>query len=172
MRRPRARRDSACGATPWRRPRSHLSVAADELAAAIERLQGDAKAQQRTLRGFQEKLAGHEAQALLAKATRSDGRLVIVEALEGWDAQGLKAIAVAAAAEKPNAVVALFTTATPALVVIARGSAATADASAVLKGWSRSLAARVAASPTSRKAAGFPVRRPISVAEAKNLIVG
>ncbi len=107
-----------------------LSVAPEEMAAAVERMQGDSKAQQRTLRGFQEKLAAHEARALLEKA---GARAVIVEALEGWDAQGLKAIAVAAAAGNPNAVVALFSTTTPALVVIARGQAATADAGAMLR---------------------------------------
>lgn len=107
-----------------------LSVAPEEMAAAVERMQADSKAQQRALRGFQEKLATHEAHALVEKA---GGRAVIVEALEGWDAQGLKAIAVAAAAEKPHAVVALFTTTTPALVVIARGTAASADAGAMLK---------------------------------------
>ena len=111
----------------------YLSVAPDEMAAAIERMQADSKAQQRTLRGFQEKLATHEAHALLETATSSGGQLVVAEALDGWDAQGLKAIAVAAVAEKPNAVVALFTTTSPALAVIARGSAATADAGAVLK---------------------------------------
>ena len=110
-----------------------LSVAPEEMAAAVERMQADSKAQQRTLRGFQEKLATHEAHGLLAKATPSGDQLVVVEALDGWDAQGLKAIAVAAAAAKPNAVVALFTTTSPALAVIARGSAATADAGAMLK---------------------------------------
>lgn len=110
-----------------------LSVAPDEMAAAVERMQGDSKAQQRTLRGFQEKLAVHEAHALLAKATPAGDQLLLIEALEGWDAQGLKAIAVAAAAARANAVVVLFTTTTPALVVIARGSAATTDAGAVLK---------------------------------------
>ena len=107
-----------------------LSVAPEEMAAAVERMQADSKAQQRALRGFQEKLATHEAHALVEKA---GGQAMIVEALEGWDAPGLKAIAVAAAAEKPNAVVALFTTTTPALVVIARGTAANADAGAMLK---------------------------------------
>jgi len=110
-----------------------LSVAPDEMAAAVERMQGDSKAQQRTLRGFQEKLAVHEAHALLERAVPAGDQLVLIEALEGWDAQGLKAIAVAAAAEKANAVVVLFTTTTPALVVIARGGAATTDAGAVLK---------------------------------------
>ena len=56
-------------------------------------------------------------QRLLAK-----GSTTIVEALEGWDAQGLKAIAAAATAAQPAAVVVLFTTTTPALVVIARGA--------------------------------------------------
>ena len=107
-----------------------LSVAPEEMAAAVERMQAESKAQQRTLRGFQEKLAIHEAHALLQKA---GDQAAIIEALEGWDAQGLKAIAVAAAAEKPNAVVALFTTTTPALVVIARGTSATIDAGAMLK---------------------------------------
>jgi alanyl-tRNA synthetase len=41
----------------------------------------------------------HEAHALLAK-----GSTVIAEVLEGWDPQGLKAIAVAATAAQPNAV--------------------------------------------------------------------
>ncbi|MGE3489739.1 MAG: DHHA1 domain-containing protein [Vicinamibacterales bacterium] len=111
-----------------------LSVAPEEMAAAVERMQADSKARQRTLRGFQEKLATHEAHALLEKATRAGEHLVLIETLDGWDAQGLKAIAVAAAAAQPNAVVALFSAATPALVVIARGSAATADAGALLKG--------------------------------------
>jgi len=106
----------------------HLSVPPGDMAASIEKMQEEAKAVQRNLRGFQEKLAAHEAQALLAK-----GSPVIVEALEGWDAQGLKAIAAAATAANPNAVVALFTTATPAQIVIARGSASTVDAGAVLK---------------------------------------
>ncbi len=111
-----------------------LSVAPDEMAAAIERMQGESKAQQRTLRGFQEKLATHEAHALLEKAVPSGNHAVVIEALDGWDAQGLKAIAVAAVAKQPNAVVALFTTTTPALVVIARGAEATVDAGALLKG--------------------------------------
>ena len=110
-----------------------LSVSPEEMAAAVERMQADSKAQQRTLRGFQEKLATHEAHSLVATAVPIGGQLAVIAALEGWDAQGLKAIAVAAAAENPNAVVVLFTTTVPALVVIARGGAAPADAAAMLK---------------------------------------
>ncbi len=108
--------------------RKHLSVPPVEMAASIERLQDDAKAQTRTLRAFQEKLAAHEAAALVSR-----GGVVFVEAIDGWDAQGLKAIAVAATAANPEAVVALFTVTTPAQVVIARGSSASVDAGAALK---------------------------------------
>ena len=106
----------------------HLSVPPVEMAASIERLQDDAKAQTRTLRAFQEKLAAHEAAALVSR-----GGVVFVEAIDGWDAQGLKAIAVAATAANPEAVVALFTVTTPAQVVIARGSNSSVDAGAALK---------------------------------------
>ena len=106
----------------------HLSVPPVEMAASIERMQDDAKAVQRTVRGFQEKLATHEAASLLAKGTTT-----IVEALDGWDAQGLKGIAAAATAAQPAAVVVLFTATTPALVVVARGSNANVDAGALLK---------------------------------------
>jgi alanyl-tRNA synthetase len=105
----------------------HLSVPPIDMAASIERMQEDAKATQRNIRGFQEKLAAHEAQALLAKGSP------VIAAIDGWDAQGIKSIAAAITAADQNAVVALFTTATPAQVVIARGAASPIDAGAVLK---------------------------------------
>ncbi len=105
----------------------HLSVPPVEMAASIERMQEDGKAAQRNLRGCQEKLAAHEAHALLATGSP------VIEAIEGWDAQGIKAIAAAITAADPQAVVVLFTTATPAQVVIARGASSTIDAGAVLK---------------------------------------
>jgi alanyl-tRNA synthetase len=111
----------------------HLSVPPIEMAASIERMQEDAKAVQRTVRGFQEKLATHEAQALVARAKRAGDRVLVAEALEGWDAQGLKAIAVAVTAAQPDTVVALFTSTMPAQVVIARGANVSADAGALLK---------------------------------------
>jgi alanyl-tRNA synthetase len=97
------------------------------MAASIERLQEEAKAAQRAIRGFQEKLAAHEAQALLAKGSP------IVEAIDGWDAQGIKSIAAAITSADPTAFVALFTTTSPSQVVIARGASSTLDAGAVMK---------------------------------------
>jgi alanyl-tRNA synthetase len=111
----------------------HLSVPPIEMAASIERMQEEAKAVQRTVRGFQEKLAAHEGQVLAARAQRIGNTLLVAEALEGWDPQGLKAIALAAAAAEPAAVVALFTSSTPAQVVVARGAQSNVDAGALLK---------------------------------------
>ena len=105
----------------------HLSVPPIDMAPAIERMQDDAKAVQRSVRGFQEKLATHEARALLEKGSP------IVEAVEGWDAQGIKSIAAAITTGDPHAVVALFTTATPVQAVIARGASSTVDASMIMK---------------------------------------
>jgi alanyl-tRNA synthetase len=82
---------------------------------------------------MQEKLAVQEAAALVARGSREGARVVIAEAIDGWDAQGLKAMAVAAAAAEPTAAIALFTTSAPALVVIARGANGGIDAGAVLK---------------------------------------
>lgn len=111
----------------------HLSVAPEELAAGIERLQNDSKMLQRTLRGLQERLATHEAAALVAGGRRSGDRMIVVQAMHGWDAGGLKALASVAAASEPRAAIALFSKTTPALVVVARGKDAAVDAGAILR---------------------------------------
>ncbi len=148
-----------------------LSVAPDEMTAAIERMQGESKAQQRTLRGFQEKLAIHEAHALLEKAVSSGNHAFVIEALDGWDAQGLKAIAVAAAAKQPNAVVALFTTTAPALlVVIARGAAATVDAGALLKGLVAKFGGKGGGKPDLAQGGGLVGASAELLAETRRLM--
>jgi alanyl-tRNA synthetase len=109
-----------------------LSVLPRELPAAIERMQAETKDLRRTLRRFQEELASHEA-ARLIDACELGGRaaVVIVEALDGWDANGLKAIATHIAAQA-NSAVALFSSASPHAVVIARSPGRPVDAAAVL----------------------------------------
>ncbi|MCC6989258.1 MAG: hypothetical protein IT181_09690 [Acidobacteria bacterium] len=109
-----------------------LSVSAVELAPAIERLQGENKALARTVRTLQEQLAGHVAADLVTTAARSGDRVVVAQALDGWDAPGLKAIAASIAAT-PGACAAVFSATSPALVVIARAADVPVDAGAVLK---------------------------------------
>ena len=111
-----------------------LSVLPEGLAPAIERLQSENKALGRTVREMQEQLAGHHARELVARGERlPDGRIVVAEALKGWDAIGLKAIATAAATS-PGVCVAVFSGATPALAVIARAAdVKTVDTAQTLK---------------------------------------
>ena len=109
-----------------------LSVSAIELAPAIERLQGENKALARSVRTFQEQLAGHVAADLVTTAARIGDRFVVAQALDGWDAVGLKAIAASIAAT-PGACAAVFSTSQPALVVVARAADVPVDAGAVLK---------------------------------------
>jgi alanyl-tRNA synthetase len=144
----------------------HLSVPPVEMAASIERMQDDTKALQRTIRGFQEKLAVHEAAALLAK-----GSTTIVEALDGWDAQGLKGIAAAATAAQPAAVVVLFTTTTPALVVVARGANANVDAGAVLKQLTAKFGGKGGGKPDLAQGGGLNATTA-QLIEATRAIVG
>ena len=109
-----------------------LSVSPAELAPAVERLQGENKALARSARGLQEQLAGHVARGLVAAGERSGDRVIVAQALEGWDAAGLKALAAGVAAH-PGAAAAMFSASSPALVVIARAPDVTVDAAAVLK---------------------------------------
>ncbi len=130
----------------------HLSVPPTDMAASIERLQDDAKAVQRTLRGFQEKLATHEADALVG---RSSGRSFVAEAIEGWDAQGIKAIAAAAVAARPDLAVALLTSATPPQAVVARGTQSSIDAGAVLKRLAAQFGGKGGGKPDLAQGGGF-----------------
>jgi alanyl-tRNA synthetase len=127
----------------------HLSVPPADMPASIERLQDDAKAAQRSVRAFQEKLAVHEARALLAKGPR------VVEIIDGWDAQGIKAIAASITAADPHAFVALFTASSPAQVVIARGAASTIDAGSVLKEMAVKFGGKGGGKPDLAQGGGF-----------------
>jgi alanyl-tRNA synthetase len=142
----------------------HLSVPPTEMAPSIERLQEDSKALQRTIRGFQEKLAAHEASALLAQ-----GHL-IVEAIDGWDAPGIKSIAVAATSANPAAVVVLFTASTPAQVVIARGSSAGVDAGTLLKQLAAKFGGKGGGKPDLAQGGGLNASGPELIAAARSLI--
>jgi alanyl-tRNA synthetase len=109
-----------------------LSVLPRELPAAVERMQAETKDLRRTLRKFQEALASHEAARLIgASDVGSGAAVVIVEALEGWDASGLKAIATHIAAQA-NAAIALLSIESPHAVVIARSPGMALDARTVL----------------------------------------
>jgi alanyl-tRNA synthetase len=106
-----------------------LSVLPPELPSAVEKLQADAHGLRKAIRGLQEQLAAHEAARLVASAGDASGVRVVVEVLEGWDAAGLKSLAVAAAAAGRVAAVLISRDA----IVVARSADVSLDASAILR---------------------------------------
>ncbi len=119
-------RDTVAGAIRY------VSVSPEELPAAIERLQLDSKAQQKALRGFQEQLAAHEAAAMVSRGVKQGDVTVVVEAPDGWDQSGLKAL-VSQAIAQPGVVVAALSASEPRAIVIGRSAGVAADAGAILK---------------------------------------
>jgi len=109
-----------------------LSVHPRELPEAIERLQNEARDLERQVKSQQGRLATFEAAPLRARAGRAGDRMVVVEILEGWDADGLKQLASAITAEAGHAA-ALASAGDPRLLVVARSADVTLDAGAVLK---------------------------------------
>jgi alanyl-tRNA synthetase len=148
----------------------HLSVTPPDLAPAIERLQGDAKSQQRTLRALQEQLAVHEARTLVSRAERSGAGLTIVEALDGWDAATLKTLAVAATLEAPSVAVVLFSRATPSVAVVARGSESQVNAAAVLKALIARFGGKGGGKPEMAQGGGLAGDPDALVVEARRLL--
>jgi alanyl-tRNA synthetase len=122
----RALRDAVAGSI------RALSVAPAELPDAIARAQADNKALRRVLRGLTEQLAVHEADRLVAAGTAVGGVTLVAEALDAWDAAGLKALATAVAA-RPGCLAVCLSAAPPLVVAIARSADTPIDASAVLK---------------------------------------
>ncbi len=109
-----------------------LSVHPCGLPDAIERLQGESKDLKRQIKGQQERLSTFEAAGMRARGRRTGDRTVVVETLDGWDANGLKQLATAIVAE-PGHAVALVSASDPRLVVVARSADVNIDAGAVLK---------------------------------------
>jgi len=109
-----------------------LSVLPAELPDAIERLQADNKAQRTLARTLQSQLVVYEARALTDAAESSEGRRLVVRRMEGFDAQGLKAVALAIVVT-PGCTACLLSADERPLVVIARSADVAVDSAAVLR---------------------------------------
>jgi alanyl-tRNA synthetase len=101
-----------------------LSVLPDELPAAIQRMQAEAKDQKRAFAGVQEELARFRAEELAASGEPIGAGRVVLRAIDA-DANGLKALATAVAA-KPGSIVVLVSVSRPVLIVAARSTDVTA----------------------------------------------
>jgi alanyl-tRNA synthetase len=109
-----------------------LSVLPAELPAALERIQTDAKELRRQVKDYQTQVAAQEADALAQAATPVGSLKLVVSAMSGWDAAGLKLIA-ARIAERSGLLAILVSEPPPAAVVVARAADLSIDSSAILK---------------------------------------
>jgi alanyl-tRNA synthetase len=146
-----------------------LSVLPEELPSAIERVQNESKDLRRTVKLLQESLASHVAARMIAEAQRMGTVHLVVQALDGWDAQGLKALATAATANE-SAAVALISASTPALVVIARSRNVSLDSNAVLKELIQQFGGRGGGKPDMAQGGGLNAA-PTQIVEAARLII-
>jgi alanyl-tRNA synthetase len=144
-----------------------LSVLPQELPAAIDRMQAEAKDLRRTLKKLHESLAVHEAARLAGEAAGFG--TVIVEALDGWDANGLKAIA-SAITSRTSAAVALFSTSSPIAVVVARSPGVAIDANAVLRALTDRFGGRGGGKPDLAQAGGL-AGDVVEIAQAARILL-
>ncbi|HET7216441.1 MAG TPA: DHHA1 domain-containing protein [Vicinamibacterales bacterium] len=109
-----------------------LSVLPADLPAAIERMQADAKTAKRDLKDLQTALAAYRASELAQEAETLNGARVVIAAIDGADANGLKAMA-AQIVSRPGHAAILLSAPPPCAIVVARAADVTLDSGAILK---------------------------------------
>jgi alanyl-tRNA synthetase len=132
----------------------HVSVAPDELPAAVERLQAEGKDRQKLVRDLQERLAGFEASAIAAAAEDVGGVRQIVRAIDGRDQNELRTMALAICAA-PGCRVALFSTTAPYVAVLARSKDGRTDCAAALKALMAAFGGRGGGRPEMAQCGGL-----------------
>jgi alanyl-tRNA synthetase len=147
-----------------------LSVLPNELAGAIERLQAESRDLRRQMRGLTEQLARYHARDVAARAERVGHVAVVVEAMAGYDANGLKVLAASIVSE-PGRVAVLFTAERPALAVVARSADVGLDASALLKRLTAQFGGKGGGKPDLAQAGGLDAPTPEIVATAQAIVL-
>jgi alanyl-tRNA synthetase len=148
-----------------------LSTGADELPTAIERLQSDNKDARRREKLLQDRLAQHEASSMADRATPLAGAAVVLDALEGWDANGLKTIAAAIAARPGHAAI-LVGSPAPLSLVIARATDVALDAAAILKALTARFGGKGGGRPELAQAGGLQASPQDVLEHARSLLSG
>ena len=160
----RALRDSADGAA------RQLTVHPDELPAAVERLLVERKETQRELRGYVERLARYQGEELAQGAERVGAVAIVVEALEGYDANALKVVGTRLVRE-PGRIAVLFSRARPALVIALRsGDVASVDCGALVRELFARFGGKGGGRPDLAQGGGLEASPDALVAAARELV--
>ena len=145
-----------------------LSVLPDEVPAAIERLQTDARERQRTLAALRQDLVRYRADELAGSAERAGAGHLVLRAVDA-DANGLKALASAIVA-RPGHVVVLAGVTRPALVVAARSPDGSVAANQVVAALTAKFGGRGGGKPDLAQAGGLDAGADEILAAARALI--
>ena len=147
----------------------HLSVLPPDLPDAIDRLQGELRDQKSAARALQGRLVEYEAESYARRASRVAGLLLVAERVDGWDAQGLKALATDIAA-RPGHVAILLSAGTPPLIVIARAPDVTVDAGAILRALTTRFGGKGGGRPELAQGGGFTATAPELLDAVKTML--
>lgn len=118
-----------------------LTVAPNELGAAVERLQQEGRTMQKSIKALQQDLACHISATLVAQAEPAGSFRRVLVAQPAWDAAALKVLA-SALVTHPGIVAVVTGDGTPAPVVVARSTDVVFDAGAWLKSATAALGGR------------------------------
>ena len=145
-----------------------LSVLPEDLPSGIERLQGEAKEQKRTITGLQTELSRFRAEELVAAAEDWSGGRLVMRAVDA-DAAALKALA-SAVTGRPGHTVILVSSTTPPLVVIARSQDVGVRANEVVGALTTTFGGRGGGKPDFAQGGGLNAAPQVILAEARRLI--
>ena len=142
-----------------------LSVLPGELPAAVEHVQAESKDLRKRIKGLQEKLAAYEGARLAADAAEVGGVRLLIQAIEGWDVVGLKALAAAGTAAG-RACVVLMSPVPPVSLVVACSAGVPIDANVVLQQLTSRFGGRGGGKPELAQGGGLaaPVQEIASAA--------
>ena len=146
-----------------------LSTGALDVPAAIDRLQSENREARRRMVDLQERLARHEASALAARATAWKEWSIVLAALEGWDANGVKAIATGVASQPRHAAI-LVAGPPPSLVVVARAADVGIDASGIVKALTARFGGKGGGRPELAQGGGLKASPDEVLAAARTLL--
>jgi len=145
-----------------------LSVLPDELPAAIEKLQADARDRQKALAALQQDLARYLAEEFVASAEETAAGRLVARAVDA-DANGLKSLA-SAITSRPGHIAVLVSTARPVLAIVARSQDVSVAANQIIASLTTAFGGRGGGKPDLAQAGGLDAD-PASVLAAARAAV-
>jgi alanyl-tRNA synthetase len=143
-------------------------VLPEEIPAAVERMQSDAKDQKRALSALQTELARFRAEELAHDAEAVPAGKLVLRSIDG-DAAMLKSLAMAIASRSGHVVV-LVSQSRPFLVVVARSADASIAAHSVVAELTKQFGGRGGGKPDLAQAGGLDADADTVLAAARDIV--